>query len=567
MKTLMSFSVMCFCVTAFAQNPLKFLDINQVKAGVYNRGDMHWNMNTGNASYEVPVGSGAHSDFATGLWIGGIDAGNQLHVAAQTYRQTQSGGVDFWPGPLDTTNASISATTSNQYDKIWKLNQSDINTFITNFNNGNVQNGTYTPVADLLSWPAQGTGAKTKNMAPFVDVNQNSIYDPLAGGDYPIIKGDQSLYFIFNDNMVHGSGGLPLKVEIHATAYAYGNSALASQNSFLSKATFYNYKIINRSSMNYHDVYTTLWTDVDLGYYGDDYIGCDVSGNYGYAYNADANDETISGTSGYGALVPAAGYQVLRGPLMPTDGIDNNNNGIIDEPCEQQLLSRFTYFNNNLTGVPLNTTDPNSAAQYYNYMSGYWRDNTPFTCGGNGYGGTVQTPFMYPGTTYTNGACGASNWSETGTPGDRRYMISIGPFNLNSHDVQEIEFVHCTSFDYTAANNPRAKLKMEMQFLKNFSYNNNPPNCTAISVEELDKQQNFNLFPNPVLSELKILFNQSTNLATHISVFDLLGKELLSKEINSLDEVVFNVSDLVSGVYFVKVESKGKYSVKKFIKQ
>ena len=80
MKTLMPFSVMCFCVTAFAQNPLKFLDINQVKAGVYNRGDMHWNMNTGNASYEVPVGSGAHSDFATGLWIGGIDAGNIKEV-------------------------------------------------------------------------------------------------------------------------------------------------------------------------------------------------------------------------------------------------------------------------------------------------------------------------------------------------------------------------------------------------------------------------------------------------------------------------------------------------------
>ena len=68
-------------------NPLKYLDINQVKPGVYNRGDMHWNSNTGKAAYEVPVGSGNHSDFATGLWIGGYDIGNQLHVAAQTYRK------------------------------------------------------------------------------------------------------------------------------------------------------------------------------------------------------------------------------------------------------------------------------------------------------------------------------------------------------------------------------------------------------------------------------------------------------------------------------------------------
>lgn len=567
MKTIVSFSFVCFCATAFAQNPLKYLDINQVKAGVYNRGDMHWNMNTGNAAYEVPAGSGIHSDFATGLWIGGYDIANQLHVAAQTYRQ---GGVDFWPGPLDTTNATINSTVSNQYDKIWKLNQTDINAFITNFNNGNVQNGSYTPVADLLSWPAQGTGAQTKNMAPFEDVNHNHIYDPLVGGDYPIIKGDQTLYFIFNDNLSahQASGGLPLKLEIHATAYAYGNSALASQNSFLSKATFYNYKIINRSNTNYHDVFTTLWTDVDLGYYADDYIGCDVGGNYGYAYNADSFDETVSGVGGYGAVSPAAGYQVLRGPLMPNDGIDNNNNGVVDEPCEQQLMSRFTYFNNSFSGIPLMTTDPQSAKQYYQYMTGAWKDNTPFTCGGNGYGGTVPTPFMYPGTTYTNGACGSANFSEgAAAGGDRRYMISVGPFNLNSHDVQEIEFVHCTSFDYTAANNPKAKLKMEMGFLKVFSDNNNPPNCTVISVNELEKQQNFSLYPNPTVSELTISFNQQVNSTVNISVLDILGKVLLAKEINELNKVILNVSELESGVYFVKVESNGKSAVQKFIKE
>lgn len=145
------------------------------------------NTNTGNAAYEVPVGGGVHSDFVLGLWIGGYDTNNQLHLAAQTYRQS---GVDYWPGPLDTTNATINSTVSNQYDKIWKLNQTDINAFITNFNNGNVQNGSYTPVADLLSWLAQGTGAQTKNMAPFEDVNHNHINDPLVGGDYPIIKGD-----------------------------------------------------------------------------------------------------------------------------------------------------------------------------------------------------------------------------------------------------------------------------------------------------------------------------------------------------------------------------------------
>ena len=100
-------------------NNFKTLDINNVKAGIANRSDMHWDIGgTQNAMYEVPKGSGAHSNFASGLWIGGLDNGGQLHGAAQTYRQ---GGVDFWPGPLDTISATIDTTTSLNYDKIWKL--------------------------------------------------------------------------------------------------------------------------------------------------------------------------------------------------------------------------------------------------------------------------------------------------------------------------------------------------------------------------------------------------------------------------------------------------------------
>lgn len=565
MKSLLLFSSFFIIITINAQNNYKYLDINQVKAGIANRGDLHWNFNTGDASYEVPVGSGAHSDFASGLWIGGYDIGNQLHIAAQTYRQ---GGFDFWPGPLDTINASITSTVSNQYDKIWKLNQSDINAFVNNFNNGNVQNGSYIPVADLLSWPAKGTGAYTKNMAPFVDVNNNHIYDPLVGGDYPIIKGDQSLYFIFNDNLSahQNTGGLPLKVEIHATAYAYGNSAIASQYPFLSKTTFYNYKIINRSKMDYHNVFVTLWSDVDIGYYGDDYIGCNVPGNYGYAYNGDIMDESTSEIAGYGANPPAAGYQVLKGPFIVNDGIDNNNDGTIDEACEQQLMSRFTYFNNSFAGVPLNTTDPSSAMQYYQYMTGYWRDTSPFTCGGNGYGGSISTPFVYPGTTYSNSPCGSTNWSETSVSGDRRYMISVGPFDFKSKSIKEIEFAHCTSFDYVS-NNPVAKLKTDMQMIKNFSNVFDPSNCTVISVTELDEHGKFNLFPNPAKDQLIISFDQEKQTAIYVSVVDVLGKEVLLKESNGAEQITLNVSELKQGIYFVKVTSDDKTTLRKFIKQ
>lgn len=68
------------------------LNINNVRTTILAGGDMWWDLS--NAKYEVPVGSGKHSIFSGSLWIGGVDAGGQIKVAAQTYRQT---GVDWWP--------------------------------------------------------------------------------------------------------------------------------------------------------------------------------------------------------------------------------------------------------------------------------------------------------------------------------------------------------------------------------------------------------------------------------------------------------------------------------------
>lgn len=551
-----------------AQNNFKYLDINQVKAGISNNGFMHYDPVTRNPSYEVPAGSGTHSDYLTSLWVGGYDSNNTLHLAAQTYGQSTT---DFWPGPLDTTNAAISQSVSSQYDRIWKLNRSDIDQFITNFNNGNVQNGSYTPVPEILSWPAHGTGAQAKNLAPFVDRNGNHIYDPLTGGDYPDIKGDQQLFYIFNDNRTHGSSGVPMKIEVHASAYAYGNSLLANQNPVLSNATFYQYKIINRSSSNYHNVFITLYTEADLGYYGDDYIGCDVQGNYGFVYNADNYDESAGGQTGYGSMPPAAGYQVIRGPYDLQNGIDDDGDGIIDEPCEQMGMTRFNYFNNSLPGIPVSQVDPWNAAEYFKYMTGYWLDNTSFTCGGNGYGGTIPTAFVYPGVSYTNSACGTSNWSEVSeanSPGDRKYMISIGPLTLNAGASTEIQYVHCTSFP-SGGINAIERLKTDMQALKAFNniHDPLPLYCGPVSVKEQDEWLDMKMYPNPATKELNLSFNESASSVSRVSVTDIFGKLLFEKQSDGSGNMSLDVSTMASGVYFVKISGDGKSVVRKFIRQ
>lgn len=566
---------------AVNSNNFKTLDINNVKAGISNRSDMHWDIGgSGNAAYEVPKGSGKHSNFASALWIGGLDNTSQLHGGAQTYRQN---GVDFWPGPLDTTTALTNTTVASNYDKIWKVSYTDINNYITNFNAGNVQNGSYIPVEDLLTWPAKGTGNYSRNLAPFVDNNNNGIYDPLTGGDYPKIKGDQALYFIYNDNLAaHGSSSCtPMGIEVQAMAYAYGCPNVVNGKPELTYTTFYNYKIINRSATNYHDVYVSMFSDVDLGYYGDDYIGSNVADNYGYAYNADNFDETFTGNTGYGTYMPAQGFAIVKGPTAnTTDGIDNNNDGIIDEPNEDCKLNKFTYYNNNFPGVPLATADPITCFEYRNYMTGFWRDSTAFTCGGNAYGGNTPTNWAYTGdvntgiSTATNSSCGSSNWTEI-TAGnvteDRRLITSSGPFLLNAGQMQEVEYAFVTSFDSTSTTNANllsvAKLKTDVQKVKNFYNLTNKPNCfLTVGITELLKQNDFMLYPNPAKSVLTIKSTLEGSASMDYDVIDVLGKTVIKNETTNLNFNI-NISDLNSGIYFLRLKINNSIVVKKFVKE
>ncbi|HRG00966.1 MAG TPA: T9SS type A sorting domain-containing protein [Bacteroidia bacterium] len=560
-------------------NNFKTLDINNVRAGIANRGDMHWDIaGNGNALYEVPKGSGKNSNFASALWIGGLDAGNQLHGAAQTYRQ---GGVDFWPGPLKLTDASIDAATSSQYDKIWKVSYTEINDFINNYNSGNVQNGSFTIPNDILTWPGNGdvNNNQAALLAPFVDINSDGVYNPMDG-DYPKIKGDQALFFVYNDNLAaHSTSFTPMGIEVHGMAYAYGCPAVVNGHNELTYTTFYDYKIINRSANNYHDVFVSMWSDVDLGYYGDDYIGSNVTDNYGFAYNADLNDETVAGTQGYGNYIPAQGFNIVKGPLANlNDGIDNNNNGVIDEPNEDCKLNKFNFFNNSFAGVPLQTTDPSNGAEFYNVMNGKWKDGTPLTCGGSGYGGITNVNWAYSGDPVNNGVntdpfntCGY--WIENGVAGDRRMILSSGPFSMAPGQIQEVEYAFVTSFDSSATfggTMSLGKLKSDIQKVNTFYNLSNKPNCLqsiSVGITEVPKQNDFSLFPNPAKSLITISSTISGTVKVNYEIVDVLGKVVMQNDNENSEKFSININDLNSGIYFLRLQVNNSIVVKKFVKE
>lgn len=428
--------------------------INNVRTIIYSGGDMWWDLfGNGNAYYIIPATSnrnnGISSSFAGSIWLGGLDAGGQLKVAAMTYRQN---GIDFWPGPLDTTNASADPAECAKYDQLYSMSRAEVDAFV---NSGVIS-------ANILSWPGNGDVSKKQGraLAPFVDVDGDGYYDPQGSKDYPAydvynlaekdalgfcktkLFGDNTLFWVFNDNGgIHTeTQGVAIGVEVRAQAFAF------KTNDEINNMTFYSYEVHNRSSYQLNNTYFTIWNDADLGYFLDDYVGCDVSRGLGYIYNADSYDETASGTNGYLDYPPALGCDFFRGPIADAnDGIDNdqdNGTGLpnsgIDEPGESIQMSRFTYYNNNYGAFPPQTTNPEIAIHYYNFMTGYWKDGSPFTQGGNAYGGTAPAQFVYDGDPVAG-----TGWTEKSSgnlAGDRRFLQSAGPFTLKPGAVNVITF-------------------------------------------------------------------------------------------------------------------------------
>lgn len=429
--------------------------INNVRTIIYSGGDMWWDLfGNGSAYYIVPAvqnkANGISSSFAGSIWLGGLDAGGSLKVAAMTYRQN---GVDFWPGPLDITNASADPAECAKYDQLFNMSRVEVDNFVTN--------GVITP--NILSWPGNGDVSKNqgKNLAPFEDVDKDGYYDPTLG-DYPAydvknlaekdnlgfcktkLYGDNTLFWVFNDNGgIHTeTQGVPIGVEVRAQAFAF------KTNDEINNMTFYSYQVHNRSSYQLNNTYFTIWNDADLGYFLDDYVGCDVSRGLGYIYNADPFDETAQGTNGYQDYPPSLGCDFFKGPIADAnDGIDNDQDANVipqtpytgtDEPGESIQMSRFTYYNNNYGAFPPQTTNPELAIHFYNFMTGFWKDGSPFTQGGNAYGGTAPAQFVYDGDPVAN-----TGWTEKGSgnlPGDRRFLQSAGPFTLKPGAVNDITF-------------------------------------------------------------------------------------------------------------------------------
>jgi hypothetical protein len=434
---------------------VQIADINKVESAVGNNGIHLGSFLMGDfleskAPFRISDIGCANPLFIGTLWMGGLEVtSNQLHLAAEKYRQ---GGSEFRSGPIE---FDYDIDKHADFNRIWKVNKKTIDYFIAHRTDPN-----YIIPQEILEWPANLEGYPNKPMAPFVDINNNGIYEPHLG-DYPKIKGDQMLWWIFNDrNIHHETYGEPLGVEVHGSCYAYFHSDLAPNHpdAIVNRTLFLNYKTFNYSKNDYKDFKVGIYNSFSLGNYLDDRIGCDTINNASFVYNATNFDEytennNYSNIHGYGKNPPIFFCKFLN----------------------QKMTNHMT-FNNNFDPISGN---PNNALHHYNLLNSERKNGAKLTIGGTGLQGDIETNYIFPGP-----ICGDTGWTEQGEnalPNSKRSITSTGIDLFQKDSVFELEFayilLHDPNVDYLTedCDKPAKILQKVQQWYDADSFPSKPP--------------------------------------------------------------------------------------------
>jgi len=557
------------------------LDVNNIKAHIETGGLQFASRvkpDTLSGMFEFPKGSGKNSNFSSTIWVGGLDEQDALKLSAVRYGWE---GSDFWSGPLSSSGSVLSIDTSTvlKWHKVWKLSKEEVNYHILHY-----QDTGYEPAEEIASWPAHGDTDlnQAEYLAPFVDLDGDGVYRPMQG-DYPLIRGDQCIYFIFNDLKAHKStGGSPLGLEIHGMAYAFSKGDADPINNTI----FLSYKIHNRSSHTYHNAYIAMNTDIEIGFNEDDYMGCDVSRGTFYGSNGDSYDEGV-----YRSNSPAQATVVLGGPLMDDDGVDNpagqcnegvNGIGFGDGVTDNERfgLCGFTEFDDEFIVDSFNVQGyPQVVPEYFNYMKSLWKDGSDIEYGGNGYPGSgaygPKTKFMFPGLTDpcnwgTGGEQpnGPVDWTENSVqkePGDRKGFGIIGPFTFEPGTMERIDVAYVASFadpGETAVETLMHSVdEVRAKYLENptfFGYQ-----WLGMEQNQINPQENKLLvYPNPVTNNLTFSYKEISGGANYI-LTDMMGKIEMTGKPDRNESHTLDVSQLNPGIYVLSVISdNGNYTTK-----
>ena len=517
------------------------LDIGDVLARVFTTGSLFFG-NSSQAAYLVPRLSGRSPLFAAGIWVGGLMSG-ELRVAGATYAD-----FEFWPGPIDPdTGRPPDPEDCSDYDRIWRVSRGDVERY---YRTGEATD-------DLAEWPYE-LGA------PVLDGDGDPSNYDLAAGDQPAVSGDQTLWWVMNDvGNEHANTLLPpIGLEVQATAFAFADGPPA-----LRQATFYRYRLINRSPVALESAYLSFFADPDLGDAADDYVGSDTLRDFAFVYNADNQDGQGGGTT-YGLGPPSFGTQFVQGPIALTNDRDDDRDGVIDEAGERLgMTALMVYYG----GIPVPQTDPRNGAEMYQAMQGRWTDGTPMTVGGSGYnpqvGGPITT-MAFPGDPVLNRfwseRCPSSPCGAALPPGDRRFALSTGPFEIAAGSTEDVLIAlvfgqggsNLDSVVELRAASAVVRTAYETGLLDPHIVPGYVPPALPLAIEIRRPA------PNPFTDSAVLRLSVPAEADVRIALVDVLGREVavLADEPHTAGphEVVVDGALLTPGVYLARVWVNGQ---------
>ncbi|NOR87941.1 MAG: T9SS type A sorting domain-containing protein [Bacteroidales bacterium] len=546
------------------------LQINQISAAIFPYNTQFYDHYFGTISslYNYPKESMSSTIFQSSLWIGGKDDG-LLHFSGDVSGHY---GSDFWTGPLD-ANGESDFENAGAWFRTWKVSKEEINYHINHYNDVG-----YDMAEAIKNWPAHGNPElnQSEYIGPFVDVDLDGSYQP-ENGDYPLIKGDVSIFFVYNDQQYHyDSYGTPLGVEIHCMAWAYKGAEITDP---LNNTIFYSYKIFNKSIKTYYDTYLGVYTDLDLGFYNDDFIACDVENGNFYAYNGDdfdddfiLNYDTIS--FGYHENIPVQGVCILGGPFMDEDSEDNPlgdcnesingvgfGDGLLDN--ERFGMSRFySYINQGGMFPP-----PFGNSERYELMQGYIPN------GGSTGGGEDPWRFMFPGDTDPCNWGGISPSFDTlyteettgNPPGDRRGLASMGPFTFEAGSVHYLDIALVTAPGDQETPSKDLLQEYIAQIKQDYLLNPDEFGNQYLSIPEETKiAQQLLVYPNPTDGDI-IRFELHNEQEAEYFIYNATGQMIENGSLAVKKEHSLNIGHLKAGWYILEVRVGGQVLRSKLI--
>ncbi len=532
-------------------SPQSAVDITgkKVRARILNGGDLFTDFNKGQfIPNPIAVGGNPSTIFAAGLWVGGVDPGGNLKLAAATYRNP--GGNDFWAGPLDQNGITDPVSCSN-WDRLFRVTRARLEAFQQQL--PLFQNDPAAAIAqypDIMGWPAYGNpffaqvwgfDLPNQSLAPFDGFDNDAFYNPLKG-DFPAVRLEgkpafvpgEIIWCVFNDQgagAIHtNSNGTPVQIEVQLTAWVFN----CTEFSALDRTVFTSHKVINKALERLDSTFIGLWVDLELGCGVDDYTGCQPELESFFAYNADATDG------------------------QPAAFCFNGTTTFADNPPVQSItflntsLDKFMGYNGNGVGVvPPGASDPQLSNEYYNYLTGRFRDGTPLTATGSGYNpdipAALPTDFAFPGNPADLDA-----WTmcTANIPlGDRRVIGAHQFGSMNPGTARELTAA------WTAHLNDQLPCNLGNTFVEvqalHAAYANGFNGHCAIVATQTPEKPGFNLAPNPASGAVRVQYGDLEVRAIHL--FGADGRLLRRWHQPGIEETSLDLSGLTAGMYTVQV--------------